>query len=69
MNHFAKTISEPMKDPEVEAMALVMQKKFGSLALDFASDFAAEHRVIGDRARAQKWDSVCTELARGQTFS
>ena len=69
MNHFAEQISEPMHDPEVEAMTLVMQRKFGSQALDIASDFAAEHRVIGDHARARKWDTVCAELARGQTCS
>ena len=58
-----------LENGEIEAMALVLLRKYGVKAAIAAADFAAEHRAVGDHARARNWDSVGAVLAPTRTLS
>jgi hypothetical protein len=50
-------------------MSMVLLRKYGLSAFGVAADFAAEHRTIGDMARARLWDNVCRRLSKTRTLS
>ena len=49
---------------EVRLMADVLLRRYRQRAGEIAADFAAEHRLIGDEARAETWSRVAARLAR-----
>lgn len=49
---------------EIQAMAGVLARRYGSRAREIARNFVLEHEVIGDCARAAVWDEVCAHLER-----
>jgi len=49
-------------EEEIAAMAAVLMRRHGACALQIARHFEAEHRVIGDSARAGLWARVAACL-------
>lgn len=47
---------------EIGLMADVLYRRYQRRAAEVAADFAEEHRVIGDTARARAWSEVATCL-------
>lgn len=43
-------------------MADVLLRRYRHRAGEIAADFAAEHRLIGDEARAETWSRVAARL-------
>lgn len=59
----------PDDDQDIRDMSMVLLRKYGLSAFGVAADFAAEHRTIGDMARARLWDNVCRRLSKTRTLS
>ena len=69
MTHSTDTNSSRISNQELEAMTLVLLRKYGSEASAAAAHFAAEHRAIGDHDRARNWDNVGALLIPARTLS
>ena len=64
--------SELPSESEIQAMAGVLNRRYGARASEVARYFAGEHEMFGDHARASVWVEVCAQLeqmAAPQTLS
>jgi hypothetical protein len=61
------TATELPTQTEIQAMAGVLERRYGARASEVARHFVVEHETIGDSSRASIWSGVCALLEQMAT--